>query len=401
MQEAPHPNKLRMLLAVAGLNQREAAHEAGIPEGTLRHYVAGEQVIPRRDRIKLAQIIGCDMQDLAPQYDAQGDIPKKLELRHRMTDARKPLPALESNGFFSFGKIETTLIVLDGNGTETYFPQNIRTFYDFRPIKFIDEIEQMRGRIEKEQAQNEINGKPLQWNGDIYHLAKYVLSRDPVHEHMKLSLWFHPTDYYTILAKNRCLKEDTFQEKYIPDDWEIPLHSLPIPFGIGLSLLTADGYILLAQREGNLGVRPGHFMTSVEEGLSRPLDRSTISDAPDVYRCACRGLSEELGLIENSDFFVSDILFLALGLDTEYYMCGLRGFLKSQKTAKEIMKNWQIGVKDKMENKKLFAIPFTPEDVCEFVFSHGPWGGGALMGIYHTLIHEFGKEQVNTALSSY
>jgi transcriptional regulator with XRE-family HTH domain len=401
MQEAPHPNKLRMLLTVAGLNQREAAHEAGIPEGTLRHYVAGEQVIPRRDRVKLAQVIGCDIQDLAPQYDAQGDRPKKLRLRHRMTDEKKPLPALESNGFFSFGKRETTLIVLDGNGTETYSPQNIRTFYDVRPIKFIDEIEQMRGRIEKEQAQNEINGKPLQWNGDIYHLAKYILSRDPVHEQMKLSLWFHPTDYYTVLAKNRCLKENTFREKYILDDWEIPLHSLPIPLGIGLSLLTVDGYILFAQREGNLGVRPGHFMTSVEEGLSRPLDRSTISDAPDVYRCACRGLSEELGLVENSDFFVSDILFLALGLDTEYYMCGLRGFMKSQKTANEIMKNWQIGVKDKMENKKLFAIPFTPEDVCKFVFSHEPWGGGALMGIYHTLVHEFGKEEVNTALSSY
>jgi hypothetical protein len=89
MQEAPHPNKLRMLLTVAGLNQREAAHEAGIPEGTLRHYVAGEQVIPRRDRVKLAQAIGCDIQDLAPQYDAQGDRPKKLRLRHRMTDEKK------------------------------------------------------------------------------------------------------------------------------------------------------------------------------------------------------------------------------------------------------------------------------------------------------------------------
>lgn len=142
-------------------------------------------------------------------------------------------------------------------------------------------------------------------------------------------------------------------------------------------------------------------MTSVEEGLSRPLDRSTSSDAPDVYRCACRGLSEELGLIENSDFSVSDILFLALGLDTEYYMCGLRGFMKVQKTANEIMRTWQIGVKDKMENKKLFAIPFAPENVCEFVFSHGPWGGGALMGIYHTLVHEFGKEHVNAVLSSY
>jgi len=74
--------------------------------------------------------------------------------------------------------------------------------------------------------------------------------------------------------------------------------------------------------------------------------------------------------------------------------------MKSQKTANDIMKNWQMGVKDKMENKKLFAIPFTPEDVCEFVFSHGPWGGGALMGIYLTLVHECGREVVERVLAS-
>ncbi len=402
MQEAQHPNKLRMLLTVAGLTQREVARESGIPEGTLRHYVAGGQVIPRRDRTRLAQVIGCEVQDLAPQYDSQGAVPKKLASRYSMTDGKKPLPALESNGFFSFGKFETALIMLDGNGTETYAPQNIRTFYDSRPVQFFEEIEQTREKIEQEQAQHERSGKPFQWNGEIYHLAAYKLSRDPIHEQMKLHLWFHPTDYFTVLAKNRCLKDRTFREKYIlGNDWDIPFSSLPIPFGIGLSLVTSDGYILFAQRERNLGVRSGYFMTSVEEGLSRPLDRSTISDAPNIYRCACRGLSEELGLIENSDFSVSDILFLGFGLDTEYYMCGLRGFMKSSKTAHEIMKNWQLGVKDKMENKKLFAIPFTPEDVCEFVFSHGPWGGGAFMGIYHTLVHEFGREQVNSVVFSY
>ena len=219
---------------------------------------------------------------------------------------------------------------------------------------------------------------------------------------MKLHLWFRPTDYFTILAKNRYLKDIAFREKYIQGyAWDISFASLPIPFGVGLSLLTSDGYIIFAQREGNVGVRPSYFMTSVEEGLSRPLDRSTISDAPDVYRCACRGLAEELGLIENTDFSPADILFLSFGLDSEYYMCGLRGFMKLAKTAPEILNNWQSGVKDKMENKKLFAIPFTPEDVCAFVFSHEPWGGGALMGIYHTLVHEFGREHVNSIISSY
>lgn len=401
MQEAVHPNKLKKLLVMAGLSQRETAHEAGIPEGTLRHYVAGEQVIPRKDRLKLAQIIGCDVQDLAPQYDMLRGTSKQTGLKHSMADHENTLPVLESDGFFSFGKVATALVVLDGNGIEAYLAQNICTFYDFRPVTFVDEIEKMREEVEEEQRCKEMGGKPSSWNGDIYHLGGYVLGREPADEHMKLHLWFSPTDYYTVLAKNKCLKDEAFREKYIHGyDWDIPLRSLPVPFGIGLSLITQDGYILFAQRGRDLGVRPGHFMTSVEEGLSRPLDRSTISDAPDVYRCACRGLFEELGLIENKDFQVSDILFLSLGLDTEYYMCGLRGLLKIQKNAHEVIRNWQMGVKDKLENRKLFAVPFTPESVCEFVFSHSPWGGGALMGIYHTLIHEFGKDQVSTVLSS-
>src|SRR5579859_3094965 len=107
LQEALHPNKLRLLLAVAGLNQRETSRESGIPEGTLRHYVAGEQVIPRRDRVKLAQVLGCDMQDLAPQYNAQDNKSNQLRSEYRMVDDKKPL--LESSGFFSFGKLETAL----------------------------------------------------------------------------------------------------------------------------------------------------------------------------------------------------------------------------------------------------------------------------------------------------
>lgn len=402
MRDVPHPNNLRMLLRREGLTQREIAREAGIPEGTLQHYVAGEQVIPRKDRIKLAQIIGCETQDLAPQYDADIKTPNELRSRPRMIDGKKPLPVLESDGFFHFGKRETALVVLDGNGVETYSSQDIRTFYDARPVQFFEEIEQTREHIKREQADLERGEKLIQWNGEIYHLATYQLSRDPIHEQMKLHLWFRPTDYFTVLAKNRCLKDRTFREKHITGyDWDIPFPSLPIPFGIGLSLVTSDGYILFAQREGNLGVRPSYFMTSVEEGLSRPLDRGTSSDAPDVYRCACRGLAEELGLIENTDFSLSDIRFLGLGLDTEYYMCGLRGFMKVTKTARDIINNWQLGVKDKMENKKLVAIPFTPKDVCDFVFSRGPWGGGALMGIYHTLVHEFGKDYVNDVISSY
>lgn len=125
MQEAQHPNKLRMLLAIAGLNQRETAREFGIPEGTLRHYVAGEQVIPRRDRLKLARVIGCDVQDLAPQYDVQDSALKKPEYKHIIKDenTKGSFSFKEWDGGFSFGHLKTTSVILDGDGTEVYLPE--------------------------------------------------------------------------------------------------------------------------------------------------------------------------------------------------------------------------------------------------------------------------------------
>lgn len=322
-------------------------------------------------------------------------------LQKRMANHYQPFAPIESSDFFSFGNLVTKLIILDGNGTEAYDPQNISTFYDPRPVTFLEDIQQIKAQIEEEQTQAKKDEKLLPWNGQIYHLANYQLSREPIHEHMRLNLWFSPTDYFTVLAKNRYLKNTKSQDKYLTDDLNISSFDIPIPFGVGLSIITSDGYIIFAQREGNLGVRPGYFMTSVEEGLSRPVDRGTTSDAPDLYRCACRGLSEELGLVEKRDFSISDIQFLGLGMDTEFFMCGLRGLLKLRLDAHTVIKNWETGVKDKIENRRLLAIPFTLENVCDFVLNHSPWGGGALMGTYHTLVHEFGKKQANAAIASH
>ena len=162
MQEAQHPNKLRMLLAIAGLNQREAARESGIPEGTLRHSGAGDQVIPRRDRVKLAQVLGCEMQDLAPQYNMQGDMPRKSAAKYTMTDERvNAFSSFEEwDGCFSFGQLKTTSVVLDGDGTEAYHPANIRTHYDPQPAVFFDEIMVAKEQIQQEQEEKQQRGEP-------------------------------------------------------------------------------------------------------------------------------------------------------------------------------------------------------------------------------------------------
>ena len=78
------------------------------------------------------------LQDLAPQYEESKETPKKSGVNPFMANERTPLPTLKSNGFFAFGKRQTSLVVLDGNGIEAYEPEHIRTFYDPRPVAFIE-----------------------------------------------------------------------------------------------------------------------------------------------------------------------------------------------------------------------------------------------------------------------
>lgn len=402
MHEARHPNRLRELLAIAGLTQREAAHGADIPEGTLRHYVTGAQVIPKRDRIKLARVIGCDIQDLAPRYESGGESSRKWGSKYTMTDSlAKGFASFEEwDGCFSFGRLKTTSMVLDGDGTETYLPGNIHTHYDPQPAIFFEEVMQAKRHIQQEQEEKQHNGEPYQWNGEKYHLSKIVISREPIHENMTLGLWFKPRDHYTGLATRRCLDNPDFRQKYVPDDWSTPVTGFSCSMGVDLTVISSDGYALLTQRGQNQSIHQNMFHSSVSEAVSPSFDRSTIGQAPDLYRCACRGLAEELGLYEGIDFSSSDILFLSFSVDTHYALYGLRGMVKVNTSAEEILRAWHTGVKDKMENKRLFAVPFTLHDICSFVFAHAPWAGG-LVCLYHALVHEFGRKQVNTVIFSY
>lgn len=140
------------------------------------------------------------------------------------------------------------------------------------------------------------------------------------------------------------------------------------------------------------------MIPGVVEGLSRPIDRGTNGEAPDVYRCACRGLAEELGLLESIDFSVADITFLGFGVDTRYALRGLTGMVKIKRSIEKLLSLWDNGVKDKFENQQLFAVPFTPKDVVSFAYSHQPFAPGPTL--YNALVHEFGRLMVEDAFDS-
>ena len=101
------------------------------------------------------------------------------------------------------------------------------------------------------------------------------------------------------------LKEPALREKYLSDvDWYQTVPYFSHSFGVSLSIVTSDGFTVFSQRGRNVGTWLQIYDTGIVEGLSRPIDHGTTGEAPNVYRCACRGLAEELGLHKSVDFSV-------------------------------------------------------------------------------------------------
>lgn len=318
------------------------------------------------------------------------------ESSNRMKQPPTLLKDEERDGCFSFGMLKTTWKALDGDGESIYLPQHIRTRYNPLAKELPDELRARRDQIQQEQEQKREQGLPSFWNGEIYALDRFVIGREPTNEDMTLDLWFCPSDYYTFLATNMSLKEPELREKYLSDvDWYEAVPHFSHSFGVSLAVVTSDGYTLFTQRGKNVGSRPKIYETSVVEGLSRPMDRGTNGEAPDVYRCACRGLAEELGLHEPVDFSISDILFLNFGVDTRYGLRGLTGIVKIKMSIEKLLLRWENGVRDKFENQKLFPVPFTPKDVISFAYSHQPFAPGPTL--YYALVHEFGRPMIEDA----
>jgi transcriptional regulator with XRE-family HTH domain len=377
-----------------GWTQRQLADFAGISLSTVERAEKGEAI-----RVDCIQRL-CECLSKSPEELGLFKLDGKAG--ESKNDLKRPSffqPSQERDECFSFGKLQTTWKTLDGDGNSIYFPQHIRSHYIPFAEVLPEEIQVRRNHIQQEQEHKREQGLPFFWNGQIYALDRFVIGREPINEDMTLDLWFRPSDYYTFLATNMSLKEPKLREKYLADvDWSEAVPYFSNSFGVSLTVVTSDGYTVFTQRGKSVGTRPTVYDTSVIEGLSRPIDRGTSGEAPDVYRCACRGLAEELGLYESVDFSVADIIFLGFGVDTRYALRGLNGMVRIKLSIEKLLRRWDNGARDKFENHKLFPVPFAPKDVVSFAYSHLPFAPGPT--VYNALVHEFGRSMVEDAFDS-
>jgi transcriptional regulator with XRE-family HTH domain len=377
-----------------GWTQACLAAQLAVSSLTISRWENGVQV-PRAYCVQqLCRIFGMTEKEL-------GLVPgqERLSQEDSMTGEKQSFPPVASSGLFQIGTRRGTWFPLDGDGTVEYRLENITTHYIPSVEELPEELLRRKEQIAQEHQRRREQGLPFAWNGDIYNLARFVIGREPVHEEMTLDLWFRPSDYYTFLATNRGLDDPTLRMKYLKEpNWYEPIPFFSHSFGIALVVVTKDGYCLPTQRSSYQAIQANIYSTAaVVESLSRPVDKRTDSFAPDLYRCACRGLSEELGLIEHVDFLPRDVLFLNFGVNTANALWALKGMVRVQRTCQEIMDRWSKGVKDKLENQKLYPLPFTPEDYVQFITEYRIVGEN----LYYALVHEFGREKVERVLSSY
>jgi len=85
----------------------------------------------------------------------------------------------EMDKYFTFGKIKTAELILDGDGTGVYLPQHIHSHYIPVALELPEEFQVRKERIAQEQEGRKAQGDSYQWNGERYNLVKFNIGRDP------------------------------------------------------------------------------------------------------------------------------------------------------------------------------------------------------------------------------
>lgn len=253
-------------------------------------------------------------------------------------------------------------------------------------------------------AQREARGEDVPFNGEGFKLVRFHASaRRGPEEAQRLVLHFTPTTFFRMLVTDQRLDtlgpsgSQTLRETFARD---IDLRTAPVPelathWGVGLTVVTKDKYLLVSER-GNTAVDAGVFFPAVAEGGSLTKDADPSTGAPDHENIAARGVEEELG----APLGPGELTWLSFGANAKLCEFALIGRVDTRFTFDELQRRRSVGwPKDSWESKRLHPIDFQPESVAEFLSDDARvFSPFALIAIVHTLVHEFGLDHCERAM---
>lgn len=252
-------------------------------------------------------------------------------------------------------------------------------------------------------AQRRSAGESVPDDYEGYKLVSFdVASRTAVTEDPRLILHFTPTQYARMLATELRVDDAMFDEPPYTlrerfgnvDLRSDVVREVATFWGVGLSLITSDRQIVVAER-GKLAEAPGVLWPSVGEGASRAKDEDAATRAPDHFKIAQRGMQEELGVPLGRN----ELTWLSLGANSVDLAFGLIGRVDSPFRFDEIQDRRSVGAsRDAWEATRLHAVEFHPAAVATFLSaSERPVSPFACIALLHALISEFGIDACERA----
>lgn len=305
------------------------------------------------------------------------------------------------------GEIAVPWIIIEGTGEFMYTKERILARYIDIPLELPSDLEALVSRQKAALARKEKETGGAIWDGKRYRLISSHKTRlpDPVtsEEVPGIYLEFGPSRYSIHLALEGNLdvpgtvynskgQPTTIRKKYLDPVWNPfrPNPYLSNSFGVNILVVCQDSTIIVVLRNlTEVEKSKGVFNLSIDEGMSRPTDEEGPG-VPSVFRCAQRGLYEELGLVVSQE----EITFFSFGIDPLRHEYGVLGIAEPDLTSREVVSHFKTRAKDRFEvEKKPFEIPFDPRSVFEFMQKNKPWTPWAIVGLFQMLTTSFGFEK--------
>jgi hypothetical protein len=303
---------------------------------------------------------------------------------------------------FSLGKRETTFLIVDGEGENTYTRNSIVCHLDERKISLPPDVREIYDKIENRQWMlKEKEGRSEYWNGPLYALSNYSIERTIPTERLAIRLVLKKTNYFTYKATvynmdskiSKELGKETLRKRYLEyHDSSIPIEFLANGVGVGIMVLSKDDKLFISRRAKSVGIMADELDLSVAEGIHPEKDFNTVTRSPDPYNAALRGIKEELGM----ELGESDIQFMGFGVDLKAYQWNLLAIARSPETAKQILNNRTRGADGKWETRYFMTVDAEPRKVFNYLKRQKNWTTPTgWVAIYLALVNIWGKKHVD------
>jgi len=329
-----------------------------------------------------------------------------------------------SESYIGTKKAELIPIVVDLD--DGFAEEDIEVELNDKRVPLPPEIEAVRQQLFKERELAIRKGQEYPWPGVTFGIESFTEQRMPLTEKGKLYFTLKPTDYFVFKAiqdnLDKKILRDNFgrpqspRERYLSElNPFVPVPEMAQSISATVVLLCQDRgkqVALLAQRSQRVATGKDVFVLSVNETPKRKptsLELKFLEDVPrerlepdtngvpnPFFNALARGTVEEIGIeLPKSAFKI-----LTFGLEPKRYMYVLIGIAETELTTDHLKQAFNTAKDVSLEYAGFHFVDFVPESIYDFMRDK-EWGSEAEMGLYHALIHKYGRSRVQKVFSSY